>query len=850
MASRITVILIALLHLTALLIFSNGFLLTRTVLEDKTPAIEHTLADATFKKAVILVIDALRFDFTIPNDDNSQAWHNKLTILHKLNRDQPEHTFLTRFVAHPPTTTLQRLKGLTTGSLPTFVDAGSNFGGEAILEDNILGQLKAANKSIAFVGDDTWQALFPDIFEPHLNFPFESLNVWDLDTVDDGVYHHLFDNDHAFLRHQDWDVVIAHALGLDHSGHRYGPDHPETTRKLLQMDQWIEQIIETLDEDTVFIVMGDHGMNAEGDHGGDSYDELNAALFMYTKQSIFQGGTPTDDPGVCQIDLVPTLSLLLGLPIPFNNLGSPIAQAFAVNPVTSMEKATQMTTDVLNKYIDTYGMVAPVDRSNQLEWQREVLRQFEKQWAQYDLPSIVFGCAIMSSTMVLSSLIYASGSSSIATFSMSSFVTALLIASIIFLHNTLSVLYLLVTSLTAVFTAFLAYSHRQYSPHPSIKVQYFNISIVILHTAIFASNSFTIHEDKIALLLANTLTLHLLIKAISLKQYEKAGKLALVMVLSRIATTIRLCREEQGSTCVSTFTRPNVFLVAASILVASALYLIRQYSELRKSGNLTGHMQVCLGGFGLSAVLISIYWTLDLLDFDIATRLLLARTILSLILAQFLAWIVMPLPVSFKFTDTLTVLGGRTLRSAAHFQGILPLLSLLVFLGRSYGSASLCVLLLQISLLDQNLVLMLELAMLHFFSTGHQMTLPAIQWDLAFLVSKRITVLSPAFIVVNAFSGVLMVALHVPLFRKDNKADDILPSLGLQTLFSAITCSTMIFAGHFRRHLMVWKIFAPRFMTASLMLLVLDLALLFNGLITSLVNAKVRRFGQMVQKMQ
>ena len=36
--------------------------------------------------------------------------------------------FLSKFVADAPTTTLQRLSALTTGSLPTFFDLAHNFG--------------------------------------------------------------------------------------------------------------------------------------------------------------------------------------------------------------------------------------------------------------------------------------------------------------------------------------------------------------------------------------------------------------------------------------------------------------------------------------------------------------------------------------------------------------------------------------------------------------------------------------------------------------------------------------------------------------------------------------------------
>jgi len=42
-----------------------------------------------------------------------------------------------------------------------------------------------------------------------------------------------------------------------------------------------------LDDDTVLFVFGDHGMTRTGDHGGDSLDELEAALFVYSKQPKF-----------------------------------------------------------------------------------------------------------------------------------------------------------------------------------------------------------------------------------------------------------------------------------------------------------------------------------------------------------------------------------------------------------------------------------------------------------------------------------------------------------------------------------------------------------------------------------
>lgn len=38
----------------------------------------------------------------------------------------------------------------------------------------------------AFVGDDTWEHLFPDFFD--ISIPYPSFDVFDLHTVDDGVW--------------------------------------------------------------------------------------------------------------------------------------------------------------------------------------------------------------------------------------------------------------------------------------------------------------------------------------------------------------------------------------------------------------------------------------------------------------------------------------------------------------------------------------------------------------------------------------------------------------------------------------------------------------------------------------
>lgn len=98
----------------------------------------------------------------------------------------------------------------------------------------------------------------------------------------------------------------------------------------------MRETIHEVDNNTLLVLMGGHGMDHSGDHGGESDDEIQTALWMYSRKAIF--GRPREEflqpplnattRSVPQIDFVPTLALLLGTAIPFNSLGAPIQEAF------------------------------------------------------------------------------------------------------------------------------------------------------------------------------------------------------------------------------------------------------------------------------------------------------------------------------------------------------------------------------------------------------------------------------------------------------------------------------------------------------------------------------------------
>ena len=135
------------LHTSTLYLFTRGFLLTRLSLPNTSSCSACSLPP-THSRLVLLIIDALRFDFLSPEPAAAPSpyYHHVLTLPSLLTAQYPTHSFIFNSFADPPTVTLQRIKGITTGSLPTFVDAGSNFGGSEIVEDSIVRQMTKSGR--------------------------------------------------------------------------------------------------------------------------------------------------------------------------------------------------------------------------------------------------------------------------------------------------------------------------------------------------------------------------------------------------------------------------------------------------------------------------------------------------------------------------------------------------------------------------------------------------------------------------------------------------------------------------------------------------------------------------------
>ncbi|KAF4503857.1 hypothetical protein G6O67_008796 [Ophiocordyceps sinensis] len=952
------------MHAVGIWLFTSGFLLTRLVLEEKSrcalPPMDSKLASLrvdggcwhpkTFDRAVVVVIDALRYDFTVPEDPSgARQFHNALPFLHDTAAASPRHAFLRPFIADPPTTTLQRLKGLTTGTLPTFIDAGSNFAGTAIGEDNLLMQLRDAGKKIAHLGDDTWWSLFPGYFEPNISRAYDSFNVWDLHTVDNGVMDNIFPLLDPGSKGK-WDLLIGHCLGVDHAGHRFGPDHPAMKAKLQQMDGFLRKLTASIDDDTLLVVMGDHGMDSKGDHGGESDDEVEAALWMYSKRPIFGRTSPefaTPPPTaktrpVNQIDLVPTLALLLGIPIPYNNLGRPIEEAFAGprgSDWANLAAVSRMASAGIERYQRSYFAARGVAQSSEPaspaalwarasaggmserdtydalgRFQAETLQVCKGLWARFDVPRMVAGVFITALGVVVllmyssrspddayavvndAELDYAEKKLELAGFTGDMephadqhyhrdllrglcharflLITGALIFAAVYRAQPMDGLAALVMTLmmTSVGTSLHESGKTLLNLLPRDFWGWLSAVFTLSHSVGFASNSYTIWEDSILLFFLTTFGVASAIASFRIE--SKVHRTLAVyhsvafVALGRLASYSKLCREEQMPYCTSTYYAsaasstsapwqlviPFFVLVALPAVIKSFLVPTRSYEGLAPTW--IGYV------FRVGLFMSAVYWVIDAADNGdwLAGRLpegtlkavgvYLAQLGLALALvAGTTAFVWAPPCVSIVSSTSKTgqarvaILGYANTLGARYLMFPLNILGACLLLSKPMGSGALALMLWQVlslvEVLDYNglktesigPVVLAMLGNFYFFKTGHQAALSSIQWDSAFvpLFTMRYP-WSPLVVVLNTFAGQILAATCVPLLvlwktgpKQKGVLEAVARAAGVFAAYYAVEAlATMAWAGWLRRHLMLYRVFSPRFMMAAALLLVLD----------------------------
>ncbi|ODO06343.1 phosphatidylinositol glycan, class O [Cryptococcus wingfieldii CBS 7118] len=975
--AAIIVLYIAALHLIGLYLFTQGFLLNRVTIPHISPAYEETIAP-THSKAVVIVIDALRTDFISPHypEPFSPHHHGVLTVAAELTQSHPEHSLIFNAYSDPPTSTMQRIKGITTGSLPTFIDISSNFASTAIDEDSLVHQLVAANKTVGFMGDDTWMNLFPSSFHPDMSHPYDSFNVEDLHTVDNGVIEHIFPYLHPDNQ-SSWDVLIGHFLGVDHAGHRVGPFRETMGTKLAQMDDVLRKVVDQIDDDTLLVVLGDHGMDDKGNHGGDSELEVASALWLYSKGApiatdssalrlgaVASGWPMYTYPGssvpirhVNQIDIVPTISLLLGIPIPFNNLGSVIPECFGKD-LETLELAQRLNAEGIWRFIEAYGD-RDVKRGLEDVWKHAVsqtddleksiiahrtftlaaLSSLRALWAQFSVPLIILGSLVLVLSFFTLVALYVGVRNNgvqwdvyarlaLETAIMGSGVLASVAGTVAGVYTRKPIVAIKVFVVAAAIISevilILPLLVKFSTPSSFTINRYAGPIILAAHALSFASNSFIMWEDRVVLYLVITIPIIYLFKALSAPTADMRLKIIFLSLaftlVSRLASAVTVCREEQQPYCSVTFfsgVTPTAPTWALMAILFVAFQLPRAIGiTLANSKALAGPAPFMLGVLWRVVVLSNaVYWMLEFLESyeDLNpskvpivsfVKMWIARCSMGASLGAIpYVWLTSPLCISVERTadqatgeEEVTVFGFANALGSTYLLYILGPFALVHLVTQPMGQLTLAAwlvgLLVYLELVDTRrdaiiftssfsasaenpaafdpsalsatiarptfteVVPLVLAGFLTFFATGHQAVISSIQWKTAFVgFSSASYLFSPILVILNTWGAFFLTALCAPLLAVWNispRPRGSIPVLahGLQVVLAFLIYHTLIAvasaitAAWLRRHLMVWKVFAPRFMMSGVTLLVVDVGVILGLVGLRVVSWKVKKtFG-------
>lgn len=218
------------------------------------------------------------------------------------------------------------LRTLFTGKPGTFRDSLLNVAVDRVTEDSLFTRLNGARRawgSSAYApdfaelfGDDmregaarAYVGTGADIFSAYV----------DDDAVEAGAMRIL--EDPAVV------LALAHFGSLDHTGHVLKPWSAAYHEALGAVDLRVGRIASRLDLDRdALVVLGDHGADDDGHHGGPDALARETAFLAVGKG--FAKGTAAFAPD----DFAPTLAVLLGVCPPASGLGAPDPALLSLEP--------------------------------------------------------------------------------------------------------------------------------------------------------------------------------------------------------------------------------------------------------------------------------------------------------------------------------------------------------------------------------------------------------------------------------------------------------------------------------------------------------------------------------------
>lgn len=258
-------------------------------------------------KVILVLCDALRYDVAVAGMGYlGHLVEVKLATLYKVRTELPS-------LSRPMYETVQ------TGVPMSVHGVGTNQIVRRSVMPNVFEQAVKAGKTTA-------AAAYSWVSELYNRAPYDPIEDRETDDLSLNIQHGRFYTQDEYpdieliraaamlVRRHNPDYLLLHPMGMDYHGHVHGSDSPEYRNHAIFQDQMLANIIpEWLEKDYSILVTGDHGMNKDRMHGGDTPEVREVPLYMVRPGVAGKGNTGET---ISQLQIAPTVCKLLGVPIP------------------------------------------------------------------------------------------------------------------------------------------------------------------------------------------------------------------------------------------------------------------------------------------------------------------------------------------------------------------------------------------------------------------------------------------------------------------------------------------------------------------------------------------------------
>jgi predicted AlkP superfamily pyrophosphatase or phosphodiesterase len=268
-------------------------------------------------KVILILSDALRYDAAVAGMGFlGHLVEQRMASLFKVTGELPS-------MSRPMYETVHTgLPAIEHGIIANYIVRKSN-------KPNVFESATQAGKSTAAAAYYWFSELYNRV-------PYDRLDDREVDdenlpiqhgrfyTEDDYPDIEVFEAAGMLVRRYDPNYLLVHPMGMDYAGEKFGANSPEYRNHAILQDVWMSALIaEWMERGFAILVTGDHGINADGLHGGTTPEVRDVPLYLIRPGISGQGDTGQT---ISQLQIAPTICRLLDLPIPSTMKQTPITE--------------------------------------------------------------------------------------------------------------------------------------------------------------------------------------------------------------------------------------------------------------------------------------------------------------------------------------------------------------------------------------------------------------------------------------------------------------------------------------------------------------------------------------------